>query len=111
MMSSLARPRHARDLRRVPLLRDHASSPLNVSSLLLVLPALHARELRRRVEAIRAAVREWRVRNEPAVLRELSGFLSIPNLASDSVSIRRNADTLVAMLARRGIAARRLETP
>jgi acetylornithine deacetylase/succinyl-diaminopimelate desuccinylase-like protein len=58
-----------------------------------------------------AAVREWRTRNEPAILRELSSFLAIPNLATDSASIRRNADTLVAMLARRGISARKLEAP
>src|SRR5918996_1121925 len=62
-------------------------------------------------ETVRAAVREWRIRNEPAVLRELSSLLAIPNLASDSVSIRRNADTLVAILTRRGITARKLETP
>ncbi len=59
---------------------------------------------------MRTAVREWQLRNEPAVLRELVRLLEIPNLASDSVSIRRNADTLVAMLTRRGITARRLET-
>ena len=63
------------------------------------------------VDAVGGVVREWRLRNEPAVLRELVALLSIPNLASDSVSIRRNADTLVAMLTRRGIGARRLETP
>jgi acetylornithine deacetylase/succinyl-diaminopimelate desuccinylase-like protein len=61
--------------------------------------------------AVGTAVREWRIRNEPAVLRELTSFLAIPNLASDSISIRRNADTLVAMLIRRGVSARRLETP
>jgi acetylornithine deacetylase/succinyl-diaminopimelate desuccinylase-like protein len=61
--------------------------------------------------AVRTAVREWRIRNEPAVLRELSTFLAIPNLASDSVSIRRNADTLIALLTRRGISARKLEVP
>jgi acetylornithine deacetylase/succinyl-diaminopimelate desuccinylase-like protein len=65
----------------------------------------------RNVERIHTAVREWRIRNEPAVLRELSMLLAIPNLASDSVAIRRNADTLVAMLTRRGVTARRLETP
>ncbi|HJR65490.1 MAG TPA: M20/M25/M40 family metallo-hydrolase [Gemmatimonadaceae bacterium] len=65
----------------------------------------------RQVDGVRTAVREWRVRNEPAILRELSALLAIPNLASDSVSIRRNADTLVAMLTRRGITARRVETP
>jgi acetylornithine deacetylase/succinyl-diaminopimelate desuccinylase-like protein len=56
-------------------------------------------------------IREWVTRHEPSVLRELSSLLAIPNLASDSVSIRRNADTLIAMLQRRGIVARRLETP
>jgi acetylornithine deacetylase/succinyl-diaminopimelate desuccinylase-like protein len=61
-------------------------------------------------DGVRSAVREWRARNEPAVLRELSALLAIPNLASDSVSIRQNADTLVAMLTRRGITARRLES-
>src|SRR5687767_6441066 len=61
-------------------------------------------------EVVRSAVRDWRVGNEPAVLRELITLLAIPNLARDSVSIRRNADTLVAMLQRRGVSARRLET-
>jgi acetylornithine deacetylase/succinyl-diaminopimelate desuccinylase-like protein len=61
-------------------------------------------------DAVRDAVREWQRRNEPAVLRELVSLLAIPNLASDRVSIRRNADTLVAMLTRRGITARTLET-
>ena len=61
--------------------------------------------------AVGTAVRDWRTRNEPAVLRELAAFLAIPNLASDSASIRRNADTLIAMLERRGVRARRLEMP
>ena len=62
-------------------------------------------------ETVRAAVREWRIRNEPAVLRELWSLLAIPNLASDSASIGRNADTLVAMLTRRGVSARKLDAP
>ena len=62
-------------------------------------------------DAVATAVRDWRTRNEPAVLRELSSLLAIPNLATDSVSIRRNADTLIALLARRGITAHKLETP
>ena len=60
-------------------------------------------------DLVRTAVRSWRIRNEPAVLRELSSFLAIPNLASDSVSIRRNADTLIALLTRRRISAMKLE--
>ena len=83
-------------------------------ALLMVLAPLASplpAQVRQQIETVRTAVREWRTLNEPAVLRELAALLAIPNLASDSVSIRRNADTLVAMLGRRGITARKLETP
>ena len=33
----------------------------------------------------------------------------MPNVASDAVAIRRNADAIVTMLERRGVAARLLE--
>jgi acetylornithine deacetylase/succinyl-diaminopimelate desuccinylase-like protein len=84
---------------------------LRLSGLLILAASPLLAQRPKSVEAGRTAVREWRVRNEPAVLRELSTLLAIPNLASDSVSIRRNADTLIAMLQRRGIHARKLETP
>jgi acetylornithine deacetylase/succinyl-diaminopimelate desuccinylase-like protein len=54
------------------------------------------------------SVRTWREAREPAIVRELLTLTAIPNLASDSVNIRRNADTLVAMFARRGFSARLL---
>ena len=56
-------------------------------------------------------VRTWQRANALPVLREFRDFLTLPNIASDSVGIRRTADTLVAMLARRGVQARRLESP
>jgi acetylornithine deacetylase/succinyl-diaminopimelate desuccinylase-like protein len=56
-------------------------------------------------------VRAWRRQHETAILREFAGLLAIPNVASDSLNIRRNADTLVAMLERRGVRARLLESP
>ncbi|HYD51943.1 MAG TPA: M20/M25/M40 family metallo-hydrolase, partial [Gemmatimonadaceae bacterium] len=62
-------------------------------------------------DSVRAAAARWHRANRQAVLRELMDLLAIPNVASDSVEIRRNADTLVAMLARRGVRARRLESP
>jgi acetylornithine deacetylase/succinyl-diaminopimelate desuccinylase-like protein len=62
-------------------------------------------------DRVNDAVRSWLLANEPRVLHELVSLLSIPNLATDSVEIRRNADTLVAMLTRRGISARKLESP
>src|ERR1043166_7433317 len=38
--------------------------------------------------AIRSAAHTYRSAHEPAILREFSDLLSIPNLASDSVNIR-----------------------
>lgn len=44
------------------------------------------------------------------ILDEFTALLSIPNVAADTANIRRNAEHLQAMLARRGFAAERLET-
>jgi acetylornithine deacetylase/succinyl-diaminopimelate desuccinylase-like protein len=62
-------------------------------------------------DSVRSAAQRWYRANRQAIAGELITLLSIPNVASDSVNIRRNADTLVAMLSRRGMAARRLELP
>ncbi len=62
-------------------------------------------------DSARRAARSYREAREPAILRELAALLAIPNLASDSVNIRRNAAHLVAMLERRGVSARLLEAP
>ena len=58
----------------------------------------------------RAAAREYRQHNEGAILTEFAELLSLPNLASDSVGIRRNADHLVAMLGKRGFTNTQLLT-
>jgi acetylornithine deacetylase/succinyl-diaminopimelate desuccinylase-like protein len=58
-----------------------------------------------------AAVRSWRQAHEAEVLGELTALLAIPNLAADDADIRRNAALLVAMLERRGMTARLLESP
>jgi acetylornithine deacetylase/succinyl-diaminopimelate desuccinylase-like protein len=42
------------------------------------------------------------------VVRELAGLIALPNLATDTAGIRANADHILAMLARRGLAARLL---
>jgi len=60
--------------------------------------------------ALRENIRAYRIGHDAAITRELSDFLAIPNLATDSVNIRRNADRLVQMMSERGIAARRLES-
>lgn len=51
---------------------------------------------------IAAAARAYRQSHEPAIVRELTDLLSIPNVATDAVHIQRNADALRAMFERRG---------
>ena len=60
---------------------------------------------------LRDQIRAYRQAHDVAIVRELEGLLAIPNLASDSVNIRRNAAHLRAMLERRGVATRLLESP
>jgi len=43
-------------------------------------------------------VRAWRMDHEKQILLELFDFLSIPNVASNTADIKRNADALVRML-------------
>jgi acetylornithine deacetylase/succinyl-diaminopimelate desuccinylase-like protein len=62
-------------------------------------------------EALRTAVRAYATAHDADIVRELSTFLAIPNLATDAPNIQRNADHLIAMLGARGIVARRLESP
>jgi len=47
-------------------------------------------------------VRAWREANETRVMDELRAFLAIPNFASDTANIQRNAAKLVEMLHARG---------
>jgi len=48
-------------------------------------------------------VRDYRMNNEDRIVRELGEFLAIPNVASDTPNIQRNAAHLVEMLEARGI--------
>jgi len=54
-------------------------------------------------------VREFRQAHESEIIAEFVDLLSIPNVASDTVNIRRNATKVIEMMARRGIEARLLE--
>ncbi|MBV9494801.1 MAG: M20/M25/M40 family metallo-hydrolase, partial [Acidobacteria bacterium] len=58
-------------------------------------------------DAARAA-RVYRTAHEQEILAELVELLKIPNVASDTANIGRNADAIVAMCVKRGIAARQL---
>src|SRR6266487_4462519 len=59
---------------------------------------------------IRSAVRGYQQAHDVDIVHELAEFLAIPNLASDSVNIRRNALHIMRMLERRGVRAELLET-
>lgn len=54
---------------------------------------------------------DWLSANRGRLLAEYIELLAIPNVASDAANIRRNADALVAMMARRGLSPRLLEAP
>ncbi|HYD73538.1 MAG TPA: M20/M25/M40 family metallo-hydrolase, partial [Candidatus Binatia bacterium] len=69
-------------------------------------PAAEAPQAAAAMQAARAHV----AANERAIIDELRALLTLPNVADNTADIRRNADALVAMLARRGVAARILET-
>jgi acetylornithine deacetylase/succinyl-diaminopimelate desuccinylase-like protein len=62
-----------------------------------------------RAQTPAAGVRAYRTAHEAQIIGELVDLLSIPNVASDSVNIRRNAAKLIEMMSQRGIQARLLE--
>ena len=55
-------------------------------------------------------VREWRTKNEGAILTELIQLLSLPNVAANRADIAKNADLLTSMFERRGFVVSRWET-
>ena len=56
-----------------------------------------------------ASIRAYRSAHESEIIGELVDSLSIPNVASDSINISRNAAKLIEMMSRRGIQARLLK--
>ena len=60
--------------------------------------------------AARSAARAYREQHEGAILTEFAEMLSLPNLATDSVGIWRNANYLLELLNKRGFTNRRLLT-
>ena len=57
------------------------------------------------------AARSFREANGPRILRDYAELLSIPNVASDSVGIWRNAEYISQELAERGVESRLLTLP
>jgi acetylornithine deacetylase/succinyl-diaminopimelate desuccinylase-like protein len=54
-------------------------------------------------EQVAQQVREYRLGHEDRIVRELTEFLAIPNVASDTASIQKNAARLMEMLEARGV--------
>jgi len=61
-----------------------------------------------RPDAQATAIRRWREQHEEEIVRELNTLLALPNNATDSANIARNAAQLKAMFERRGLAAQLL---
>lgn len=59
--------------------------------------------------SLAAQVKDHVAAHAADIVREYAAFLALPNLASDQEAIRRNAEHIVAMLAKRGVAARLLD--
>jgi acetylornithine deacetylase/succinyl-diaminopimelate desuccinylase-like protein len=75
--------------------------------LLLFLP-LAATQLIAQPPSVTAA-RAYRQAHEHEIIKEFAELLSVPNVASDAVNIRRNAELIARMLGQRGVKTRLLE--
>jgi len=90
-------------------LQSRRSRRFTVLLVILPLTALVATARSAQTEIL-SDIREYRISHQKQILHEFSDFLAIPNVASDSVNIRRNAEYLEKMLRARGVAPRILET-
>ena len=60
-------------------------------------------------QSVESKPADWVERNKSAILSEYVQLLAIPNVASDLPNIRRNAEHIMAMMAKRGLSPRLLE--
>ena len=58
----------------------------------------------------RSAVQQWVGAHQQEIVREFAGLLAIPNVGTDRANIRRNAESVAALLGRHGMKAELLET-
>jgi acetylornithine deacetylase/succinyl-diaminopimelate desuccinylase-like protein len=57
------------------------------------------------------AARTWRQQHERSIIDEFVTLLSIPNIAADRANIQRNAQAIVQILQKRGVAPKLLTLP
>ncbi len=60
-------------------------------------------------QTVQQQIRDFRKANEHRLLREFLNLLSVPNIASDNVNIRKNAQLIMEMMKQRGLSPRLLE--
>src|ERR1041385_7523448 len=79
---------------------------------LCLLSAFRAAQAQSRQEqspqAIRKSVREYRQQHEAEIVRSFAQLLALPNVASDTANITRNADAISKMLEQRGFHTQKL---
>src|SRR5687768_9337797 len=80
------------------------------STFKLLLQTLAAIAIAASLCAAQPPVRDYRRAHERQILAEFTRLLSIPNVASDRVNIRRSAQFIIEMMHRRGLNPRLLET-
>lgn len=88
------------------LLKDCAKSELILLTLLWLLPTL---QLCAQTSPAAAAARQYRRAHEHEIINEFIKLLALPNVATDTANIRRNAELIVQMLEGRGVKTRLLE--
>ncbi len=77
-----------------------------IAAAFLVLPnATHAQ-----TDSLQTEVRKYRSAHEHKIIDEFVELLSIPNVSSDHVNVRKNAEHIQKMMEKRGIATRIMET-
>jgi acetylornithine deacetylase/succinyl-diaminopimelate desuccinylase-like protein len=82
-----------------------------MNSRVIIVTAILVCNLTAAAQAPAAAVRQWVSTHQAEVLQEFTTLLAIPNVASDSSNIQRNADVLVAALKKRGVEAQQFTMP
>ncbi|MBK8286942.1 MAG: M20/M25/M40 family metallo-hydrolase [Ahniella sp.] len=72
-------------------------------------PSEHSSRRQTGADSESETIAAWTTEHQHTLLDEYETFLRLPNVATDSAAIRRNADALVNMMKRRGLSPRLLE--
>jgi acetylornithine deacetylase/succinyl-diaminopimelate desuccinylase-like protein len=85
------------------------SENFEMKTALFLILVLFAGPLRAEPAAVANQARAWRITHEKEILAEFAELLSIPNLASDTPNIQRNAEAIRALCEKRGLTTKLLK--